>query len=90
MAVEHLQLPLTPFGAVGLCSSTENQALAICAKSYGLPLIKEKLPWYKVFEHLIRNQVGSIFNKNVWFSDIFQVLLCNQVWRRTKNYVSFE
>lgn len=31
MAVEHLQLPLTPIGAVGLCSSTENQALAVCA-----------------------------------------------------------
>lgn len=32
MAVEHLQLPLTPAGAIGLCSSTENQALAIVLK----------------------------------------------------------
>lgn len=64
MAVEHLQLPLTLAGAVGLCSSTENQALAICAKSDGLLLIKETLPWYKgVLEDLVRNQVYSIFNK---------------------------
>lgn len=80
MAVEHLQLPLTPVGAVGLCSSTANQALSICARSSDLFLIKEILLWYKeVLEDLVRNQVCSIFNKNVWFSDVFQVLLCNQV-----------
>lgn len=76
--------------ALGLCSSTKNQALAASAKSYGLLLIKETLPWYEVLECLVRNQLSSIFNKNVWFSDVFKVLLYNQVWRRTKNYVSFE
>lgn len=65
MAVEHLQLPLTPAAAVGLCHSTENQALAISAKSYGLLVIKETLPQYKLLEELVRNQVCSIFNKNV-------------------------
>lgn len=80
MAVEYLQLPLTPVGAVGLCSSTANQALSISARSSDLFLIKEILLWYKeVLEDLVRNQVCSIFNKNVWFSDVFQVLLCNQV-----------
>lgn len=67
----------TPAAAVGLCHSTENQALAISAKSYGLLVIKETIPQYKLLEELVRNQVCSIFNKNVWFSDVFKVFLCN-------------